>query len=122
MIQLFVKGFDQLFTIFFCLTFFSPSMTTHNSPILAFKSSPEPLLSYMVYHVHHLVQCSTECEYYQHTLLPSLPRFIKSVYRKCRLSTSVLVISLIYLERLKRKLPSEANGGKAKKKKEVVQL
>ncbi|CAO3701318.1 unnamed protein product [Rhizopus stolonifer] len=110
MIQLFIKGYEQIFTTFFCLSFFSLSMSTYNSPILAFKSSPEPLLSYMVHHVYHLVQCSREREYYQHTLLPSLPRFIKAVYRKCRLSTSVLVISLIYLERLKRNLPSEANG------------
>lgn len=97
----------------FAFAFFVFSlMNSHTSPVLTFKSSPEPLLSHMVHHVYHLVRCSNEVTYYQHALLPSLPRFIKTIYKKCRLSPAVLVVGLIYLERLKNNLPSEANGGK----------
>ncbi|KAI8386886.1 cyclin domain-containing protein [Blakeslea trispora] len=77
---------------------------------LTFKSSPEPLLSFMVHNVDDLIQCSKERRYYQHMLLPELPKFIKVIYQKCRLSPTVLVISLIYLERLKKNLPEKAQG------------
>jgi hypothetical protein len=78
---------------------------------LTFRSSPEPLLSYMVSNIDDLVQCSKERRYYQHLLLPALPTFIKLVYQKCRLTPTVLVIGLIYLQRLKRNLPEQAQGG-----------
>ncbi|KAI9470841.1 MAG: hypothetical protein EXX96DRAFT_611992 [Benjaminiella poitrasii] len=77
---------------------------------LTFRSSPEPLLSYMVSNIDDLVQCSKERRYYQHMLLPDLPTFIKIIYKKCQLTPTVLVIGLIYLERLKRNLPDEAQG------------
>ncbi|KAI8981839.1 cyclin domain-containing protein [Mycotypha africana] len=82
-----------------------------HSPILTFKySSPKPLLSYMVSNIDHLVQCSKERIYYQHLLLPELSTFIHTVYKKCKLSPTVLVIGLIYLERLKKNLPPQAQG------------
>lgn len=85
--------------------------TSLQSPSLIFKSSPEPLLSYLVFNVNRLVQCSKERIYYQHMLLPDLPTFIKIIYRKCQLTPSVLVIGLIYLQRLKKNLPEQAQGG-----------
>lgn len=85
-------------------------ITETTSPTLTFRSSPEPLISYMVSNIDDLVQCSKEAVYYQHMLLPSLPTFIKLVYQKCRLTPTVLVIGLIYLERLKKNLPQEAQG------------
>ncbi|KAI9260856.1 cyclin domain-containing protein [Helicostylum pulchrum] len=85
-------------------------MTETTSPTLTFRSSPEPLLSYMVSNIDDLVQCSKERRYYQHLLLPELPIFIKLVYQKCRLTPTVLVIGLIYLERLKKNLPDQAQG------------
>ncbi|CAO3648815.1 unnamed protein product [Mucor hiemalis] len=83
---------------------------TASSPTLRFRSSPESLLSYMVSNIDDLLQCSKERRYYQHMLLPELPTFIKLVYKKCRLTPSVLVIGLIYLERLKKNLPDQAQG------------
>lgn len=80
------------------------------SPTLKFRSSPEPLLSYMVSNIDELIECSKERRYYQHMLLPELPTFIKLVYQKCRLTPTVLVIGLIYLERLKKNLPDQAQG------------
>ncbi|KAI8094264.1 cyclin domain-containing protein [Thamnidium elegans] len=85
-------------------------ITDTTSPTLTFRSSPEPLLSYMVSNIDDLVQCSKERRYYQHLLLPELPTFIKLVYQKCRLTPTVLVIGLIYLERLKKNLPDQAQG------------
>ncbi|GAA5816450.1 hypothetical protein MFLAVUS_009979 [Mucor flavus] len=85
-------------------------ITETTSPTLTFRSSPEPLLSYMVSNIDDLVQCSKERRYYQHLLLPDLPVFIKLVYQKCRLTPTVLVIGLIYLERLKKNLPDQAQG------------
>lgn len=87
-------------------------VTETTSPTLTFRSSPEPLLSYMVSNIDDLVQCSKERRYYQHMLLPDLPKFIKLVYQKCHLTPTVLVIGLIYLERLKKNLPEQAQGGK----------
>jgi hypothetical protein len=71
----------------------------------------------MVSNVDALVQCTKERSHYQHMLLPSLSKFIKHIFKNCKLSPTVLVIGLIYLERLKKNLPSEAQGGKKKKKK-----
>ncbi|CAO3611386.1 unnamed protein product [Mucor fragilis] len=85
-------------------------VTETASPTLTFRSSPEPLLSYMVSNIDDLVQCSKERRYYQHMLLPDLPTFIKLVYQKCHLTPTVLVIGLIYLERLKKNLPDQAQG------------
>ncbi|KAI8087661.1 cyclin domain-containing protein [Gilbertella persicaria] len=85
-------------------------VNTASPTTLTFKSSPEPLLSFMVHNIDDLVRCSKERIYYQHMLLPDLPKFIKLVYQKCRLSPTVLVIGLIYLERLKKNLPQQAQG------------
>lgn len=85
-------------------------VTETASPTLTFRSSPEPLLSYMVSNIDDLVQCSKERRYYQHMLLPELPKFIKLVYQKCRLTPTVLVIGLIYLQRLKKNLPEQSQG------------
>lgn len=80
--------------------------------MLTFRSSPEPLLSYMVSNIDDLVKCSKERIYYPHLLLPELPIFIKFVYQNCHLTPTVLVVGLIYLERLKKNLPKQAEGGK----------
>lgn len=96
------------------------STVPSNSTQFAFKSSPEPLLSFMVSNVDALVQCTKERSHYQHMLLPSLSKFIKHIFKNCKLSPTVLVIGLIYLERLKKNLPSEAQGGKRKRKTEAL--
>ncbi|KAI7900823.1 uncharacterized protein BX663DRAFT_516640 [Cokeromyces recurvatus] len=86
-------------------------ISTITSTTLTFKSSPEPLLSYMTSNIDHLIECSKERIYYQHMLLPELPIFIKIIYRKCHITPTVLVIGLMYLERLKKNLPDQAQGG-----------
>ncbi|KAF7732307.1 hypothetical protein EC973_005203 [Apophysomyces ossiformis] len=80
------------------------------SPSLKVRHSPDPLLSYTVSNIHNLVLCSKEQRYYHHRLLPGLPSFVRHIYFRCRLTPSVLVVALIYLERLKRNLPSQAQG------------
>ncbi|KAI9264800.1 hypothetical protein BY458DRAFT_513576 [Sporodiniella umbellata] len=72
------------------------------------KAIPDSFIIYMANRVFHLVQCPREDELGE-SLLP-LPVFIKSVYRKCSLSPAVLFASLIYLERLKKRLPVGSNG------------
>lgn len=89
-------------------------MNSTASPVLTFRSDSEPLFSYMAYIARNLVQCSRERIYHQHTLLPSLPKFVKAIFKKCRLSPAVTVVGLIYLERLKKNLPNGAKGGKTK--------
>ncbi|RCI01083.1 hypothetical protein CU097_015592 [Rhizopus azygosporus] len=85
-------------------------MNSTASPVLTFRSDSEPLFSYMAYIARNLVQCSRERIYHQHTLLPSLPKFVKAIFKKCRLSPAVTVVGLIYLERLKKNLPNGAKG------------
>ncbi|ORE07830.1 cyclin domain-containing protein [Rhizopus microsporus var. microsporus] len=85
-------------------------MNSTASPVLTFRSDSEPLFSYMAYIARNLVQCSKERIYHQHTLLPSLPKFVKAIFKKCRLSPAVTVVGLIYLERLKKNLPNGAKG------------
>ncbi|KAG0174983.1 hypothetical protein DFQ28_003435 [Apophysomyces sp. BC1034] len=80
------------------------------SPSLKVRDTPDPLLSYTVSNIHNLVLCSEERRHYHHKLLPNLPSFVRHIYFRCRLTPSVLVVALIYLERLKRNLPSQAQG------------
>ncbi|KAI8380997.1 cyclin domain-containing protein [Radiomyces spectabilis] len=80
------------------------------SPSFRFKGSPEPLLLYIVSNVDSMIECSSIRQYYQHHLLPPLPVFIHHLYRYCHLTPSVLVVALIYLKRLKTKLPCQSQG------------
>ncbi|CAO3691755.1 unnamed protein product [Rhizopus microsporus] len=85
-------------------------MNSTASPVLTFRSDSEPLFSYITYIARNLVQCSRERIYHQHTLLPSLSKFVKTIFKKCRLSPAVIVVGLIYLDRLKKNLPNGAKG------------
>ncbi|KAI8137475.1 cyclin domain-containing protein [Fennellomyces sp. T-0311] len=82
-----------------------------DNPSLQFRwSSPDALLAHVVSNVDSVIQCSEARMHYQHMLLPSLQSFITSMYSRCRLTPTVLIVALIYLDRLKRNLPSQARG------------
>ncbi|KAI9026672.1 cyclin domain-containing protein [Phycomyces nitens] len=81
-----------------------------SSPSLRVKHSPDPLLSYATLNVDTLIKCSKKKTYFQHRLLPDLACFIRHIYFKCHITPTVLVIGLIYLERLKASLPSQSRG------------
>ncbi|KAI7872448.1 hypothetical protein BDF14DRAFT_1753581 [Spinellus fusiger] len=72
--------------------------------------SPELLLSYISHTTDTLIKCSEHKKYYQHRLLPDIGSFVNYIYSKCHLTPTVLVIGLIYLERLKACLPNESQG------------
>ncbi|CAO3658076.1 unnamed protein product [Rhizopus stolonifer] len=78
--------------------------------MLRLKTIPDTFITYMAHRAYHLVQCPREPEYAHHRMLPPLPVFIKSVYKKCLLAPAVLIIGLIYMERLKKILPKGSNG------------
>ncbi|GAA5812864.1 hypothetical protein MFLAVUS_006323 [Mucor flavus] len=68
------------------------------------------LIAYTASNVNTLVDCSKERLYYQQKLLPTLPIFVKHVFYHCKLTPTILVVALIYLERLKTHLPSKSKG------------
>ncbi|KAI9323608.1 cyclin domain-containing protein [Dichotomocladium elegans] len=80
-------------------------------PSLRFRDeNPDALLGYIAMKIKKAIPCSTERRQYQHLLLPSLTSFIRHIYYQCRISSTVLVIALIYLTRFKRNLPHLARG------------
>lgn len=68
------------------------------------------LIAFTAFNVKTLLKCSTERIYYQQKLLPNLKTFIKHVYFHCKLTPTILVVSLIYLNRLKNGLPRQSRG------------
>ncbi|KAI8333454.1 hypothetical protein BC941DRAFT_434762 [Chlamydoabsidia padenii] len=82
--------------------------STTSSPTLDFYHSPEPALSFMVKKIDGLLDCSSSPR--GHRTLPSLASFVRQVYVKCRLSPAILVIALIYIQRLQQELPSDSKG------------
>lgn len=79
------------------------------SPSLSTKS-PEALISYTVQNVGNILECSKQRRS-RHEQLPHLAHFVRETYFKCQLSPTVLIVALIYLERLKTSLPVQARGG-----------
>ena len=86
------------------------------SPSLRVKHSFESLIAYTAFNVRTLLECSKERHRYQQKLLPTLPVFVRHIFYDCKLTPTILVVSLIYLGRLKRGLPHESKGGKYQKK------
>lgn len=82
----------------------------HTTPA---KNSPPPdqLLAHISTNVALIVECPREARCHAHRRLPSLSNFIHQVYNKCRLTPALLVVALIYLDRLKCKLPTGSQGG-----------
>jgi hypothetical protein len=70
------------------------------------------IIAYTTVYVDMLLTCSKQRINYQQHLLPPLKKFIKYLYSHTKLSHSVLIVTLIYLERLKSCLPSHSQGGK----------
>jgi hypothetical protein len=69
------------------------------------------LIAYTASNVKTLLDCSSERLHYQHRLLPTLHVFIKHSFYYCKLTPNVLVVALIYLNRLKNNLPRKSKGG-----------
>lgn len=85
------------------------------SPSLRAKhNSYDNLILYTASNVKTLLKCSKERLYYQQRLLPSLPIFIRHIFYHCKLTPTILVVALIYLQRLKSGLPRKSTGGKMK--------
>lgn len=89
-------------------TFTPPTLPDHPST----KDNVDALLLHTVTKLKKLIRCSKERTSYQHLLLPSLSTFVKHMSIQCRLSSTVLVVALIYLARLEQNLPTLACGGK----------
>ncbi|KAJ2963614.1 hypothetical protein NQZ79_g1440 [Umbelopsis isabellina] len=70
--------------------------------------SPEALLSFTTSTATSLLPCSRQL--IKHHRLPPLGQFIALVFARCNLPASVCLVSLIYLHRLKLRLPRYARG------------
>ncbi|KAI9264416.1 cyclin domain-containing protein [Sporodiniella umbellata] len=79
------------------------TVSTHKLPV-------NHLIAYTATNIKSLLECSKEKLCYQHRLLPTLDIFINHMFRHCRLTPTILVVALIYLERLKNKLPQRSRG------------
>lgn len=90
----------------------SPIIPTHLPPVSPSLStkSPEALISFTIENVGSILECSTQRRS-RHEQLPHLAHFVRETYFKCQLSPTVLIVALIYLERLKSCLPVQARGG-----------
>jgi hypothetical protein len=69
------------------------------------------LIAYTAFNVKTLLECSKERIYYQQRLLPALPVFVRHVFYHCKLTPAILVVAIIYLDRLKQNLPLKSKGG-----------
>ncbi|KAG2183392.1 hypothetical protein INT43_006398 [Umbelopsis isabellina] len=85
--------------------------TTYEAPVSPSLStkSPEALISYTIQNVGNILECSKQRRS-RHEQLPHLAHFVRETYFKCQLSPTVLIVALIYLERLKTSLPVQARG------------
>ncbi|KAG2235369.1 hypothetical protein INT48_004988, partial [Thamnidium elegans] len=79
-------------------------------PSVQQRNNFDNLIAYTASNVNTLVDCSKERLYYQQKLLPTLPIFVKHLFYHCKLTPTILVVALIYLERLKTHLPSKSKG------------
>ncbi|KAI8373728.1 hypothetical protein BD560DRAFT_394156 [Blakeslea trispora] len=67
-------------------------------------------LAFTTLTVNSLLSCTNQTNFHS-KLLPPLNEFISNLYHKKRLSCAVKAFALIYLLRLKSKLPANARGG-----------
>jgi hypothetical protein len=81
------------------------------SVLSSHKSYINSLISYTASNVKTLIDCSNERLHYQHRLLPTLHVFIKHTFYHCNLTPTILMVALIYLDRLKSSLPRKSQGG-----------
>ncbi|RUS29866.1 cyclin domain-containing protein [Jimgerdemannia flammicorona] len=84
-------------------------MGSPNTATSLLSRSPDALLSFTATTANTLLPCSKQ-RLLTHQSLPPLPQFVSSVFAKHRLPPSVMLISLIYLHRLKTRLPRQARG------------
>lgn len=98
--------------LFSILSFFHSPMPHTTLPDHSSKDNIDALLLHTVSRLKKLIRCSKERTSYQHLLLPSLSTFVKHMSIQCRLSSTVLVVALIYLKRLEQNLPALACGGR----------
>lgn len=80
-------------------------------PSIKAKDNCDHLIAYTALNVKTLLKCSKERVYYQQKLLPNIKTFIKHIYNHCKLTPTILVVALLYLDRLKHGLPQESRGG-----------
>jgi len=74
-----------------------------------YSRSPDALLSFTANTANNLLPCNPHRTLTHHQL-PSLSRFVHEIFQQSHLPPSIMVISLIYLHRLKSKLPAQARG------------
>ncbi|KAJ2956417.1 hypothetical protein NQZ79_g7728 [Umbelopsis isabellina] len=72
--------------------------------------SPEALTSFTTTTARSLLPCSKQQRLCHAGRLPSLAKFIDNVFARCQLPAPVCLVTLIYLQRLKSKLPKSARG------------
>ncbi|RCH82822.1 hypothetical protein CU098_002798, partial [Rhizopus stolonifer] len=77
---------------------------------LRVRHSVDNLIYFTAFNVKTLLECSKERLYYQQKLLPTLPVFIRHIFHHCKLTPTILVVALIYLERLRNGLPHQSKG------------
>ncbi|KAI8880187.1 cyclin domain-containing protein [Backusella circina FSU 941] len=82
----------------------------HESINSSTSSELNDIIGYTTVYVDMLLTCSKHRVNYQQRLLPPLKKFIKYLYLQSKLSHSVLIVALIYLERLKCCLPDHSQG------------
>lgn len=74
--------------------------------------SPDALLSFTANNVDSVLECSKQRSFMHHSL-PNLQNFVRDVCQRNHVAPCVLVVALIYLDRLKRNLsnmPGRAKG------------
>ncbi|ORY98596.1 hypothetical protein BCR43DRAFT_503415 [Syncephalastrum racemosum] len=76
----------------------------------AAQQQPNDLLAHIATMVAGIVECPPAAQSLAERRLPKLSNFIHQVYNKCRLTPTLLVVALIYLERLQSRLPSGSQG------------
>ncbi|KAI9288009.1 cyclin domain-containing protein [Umbelopsis sp. AD052] len=72
--------------------------------------SPEALTSFTTSTANSLLPCSKQKRLSHIGRLPSLGKFIDNVFSSCQLPAPVCLVTLIYLQRLKTRLPKCARG------------
>ncbi|KAI8354566.1 cyclin domain-containing protein [Choanephora cucurbitarum] len=77
---------------------------------LRVRHGTDHLILYTAYNVKSLLECSRERTSYQQRLLPTLSVFVRHLFHHCQLTPTLLVVTLIYLQRLKEGLPLHSKG------------
>ncbi|CAO3670440.1 unnamed protein product [Rhizopus stolonifer] len=78
--------------------------------LLSTQQHINDLIAFTASNVKTLLECSKEKLHYQHRLLPTLHVFIKHTFYHCKLTPDILIVALIYLNRLKNSLPHKSKG------------